>query len=59
MSAEEKMRSSGEGVREAGTNSSAPVLPTVNPDAEKSQSPKPAIPAAAYVLYDLASPPPF
>ncbi|CAK7234790.1 hypothetical protein SCUCBS95973_009052 [Sporothrix curviconia] len=50
MSAEEKMRTSGEGPREAGSSSSAPVLPTVNPDAEKSQAPKSAIPAAAYVV---------
>ncbi|ERS96280.1 uncharacterized protein SPSK_01726 [Sporothrix schenckii 1099-18] len=52
MSADEKMRTSGEGVREAGSgsSSSAPVLPTVNPEAEKSQAPKPTIPAAAYVI---------
>lgn len=50
MSAEEKMRTSGEGPREAGPSSSAPVLPTVNPDAEKSPAPKSAIPAAAYVV---------
>lgn len=48
---DEKMRTSGEGPREAGSSSSAPVLPTVNPDAEKSQAPKSAIPAAAYVVY--------
>ncbi|CAK7274656.1 hypothetical protein SEPCBS57363_006275 [Sporothrix epigloea] len=49
MSAEDKMRTSGEGLREASSSSSAPVLPTVNPDAEKS-APKSSIPAAAYVI---------
>ncbi|EPE03203.1 hypothetical protein F503_01539 [Ophiostoma piceae UAMH 11346] len=50
MSAEEKMRMSGDIPRDGASSSSAPVLPTVNPEAEKSQSPKPTIPAAVYVI---------
>lgn len=49
MSADEKMRTSGDIPRD-GASSSAPVLPTVNPDAEKSQQPKASIPAAVYVI---------
>ncbi|EFW98520.1 duf250 domain protein membrane protein [Grosmannia clavigera kw1407] len=41
---EDKMRASGEAPREL-----APVLPTVNPEAEKSPS-KPSVPAVAYVI---------
>ena len=51
MSAEEKMRTSGDIPRDGASSSSAPILPTVNPDAEKSQSSKPTIPAAVYVMY--------
>ncbi|OAA67259.1 DUF250 domain protein membrane protein [Niveomyces insectorum RCEF 264] len=50
MSAEEKTRVSGEGLRDSGSSASAPVLPTVNQDVEKSQPPKSSIPAAAYVI---------
>ncbi|CAK7244058.1 MAG: hypothetical protein STHCBS139747_005592 [Sporothrix thermara] len=50
MSAEDKMRTSGEALRDLGSSSSASVLPTVSPEAEKTQAPKSAIPAAAYVV---------
>ena len=45
MGVEEKTRASGEQVR--GQN--GPVLPTVNPQAEKSQPPKPSLHPALYV----------
>ena len=57
MSAEDKMRTSGEALRDLGSSSSASVLPTVSPEAEKTQAPKSAIPAAAYVVYDAHLPP--
>jgi hypothetical protein len=45
--AEEKVRTSGDVSRPA----DAPVLPTVNPDAEKKPAaPEPSIPAAVYVM---------
>ena len=47
MGIEEKTRTSGDSPREA---SNGPVLPTVNPDAEKSQPAKPAVHPAAYVM---------
>ncbi|KAH8899575.1 triose-phosphate transporter [Thozetella sp. PMI_491] len=47
MVAEEKVRTSGESPREA---SNGPVLPTVNPDAEKTQPPKPSLHPAFYVI---------
>lgn len=43
----EKERTSGEVPREQ----DAPVLPTVNPDAQKSESSKVVIPSAVYVAY--------
>jgi hypothetical protein len=45
MSVEEKTRASGEQARDQ----SGPVLPTVNPEAEKSQPPKPSLHPAFYV----------
>lgn len=48
MSAEEKTRTSGESPRE---QASGPVLPTVNPEVEKAQPPKAAIPSFVYVMY--------
>lgn len=43
----EKERTSGEIVREQ----DAPVLPTVNPDAQRSEPSKASIPSAVYVAY--------
>jgi len=48
MSVEEKTRTSGELPRE---QTSGPILPTVNPEAEKTQPPKAAIPSFVYVMY--------
>jgi hypothetical protein len=49
MSADEKTRSSGESPRE---QTSGPILPTVNPDAEKAQTAKSSgIHPAFYVVY--------
>ncbi|KAJ9165042.1 TPT-domain-containing protein [Coniochaeta hoffmannii] len=47
MSVEEKTRTSGELPRE---QTSGPILPTVNPEAEKTQPPKAAIPSFVYVI---------
>ncbi|OIW27387.1 TPT-domain-containing protein [Coniochaeta ligniaria NRRL 30616] len=47
MSVEEKTRTSGESPRE---QTSGPILPTVNPEAEKVQPPKAAIPSFVYVI---------
>ena len=44
---EEKTRVSGESPREQ----NEPILPTVNPDAEKAQAPKASIHPAIYVMY--------
>jgi hypothetical protein len=52
MSAEEKTRTSGEAPRE---QASGPILPTVNPDMEKTQPPKAAIPSFVYVMYVTTS----
>ena len=48
MSVEEKTRTSGELPRE---QTNGPILPTVNPEAEKTQPPKAAIPSFVYVMY--------
>jgi hypothetical protein len=48
MSVEEKTRTSGESPRE---QTSGPILPTVNPEAEKVQPPKATIPSFVYVMY--------
>ena len=45
---EEKMRVSGDEPREAASD--GPVLPTVNPEAEKMQPPKSSIHPAFYVM---------
>jgi hypothetical protein len=50
MSAEEKTRTSGEAPREPQA-STGPILPTVNPEVEKAQPPKAAIPSFVYVMY--------
>ena len=50
MSAEEKTRTSGDSPREQQTTS-GPILPTVNPEVEKVQPPKAAIPSFVYVMY--------
>lgn len=48
MSVEEKTRTSGESPRE---QAGAPILPIVNPEAEKTQPTKAAIPSFVYVMY--------
>ncbi|KAH8907009.1 triose-phosphate transporter [Coniochaeta sp. PMI_546] len=47
MSVEEKTRTSGESPRE---QTNGPILPTVNPEVEKVQPPKAAIPSFVYVI---------
>ncbi|KAB5585826.1 triose-phosphate transporter family-domain-containing protein [Coniochaeta sp. 2T2.1] len=49
MSAEEKTRTSGDSPREQQTTG-GPILPTVNPEVEKVQPPKAAIPSFVYVI---------
>jgi len=48
MASDEKVRTSGEITR---ADTSAPVLPTVNPTAEKSEPAKPTFPPAVYIMY--------
>ena len=47
MVADEKTRTSGETPR---TESKDPILPTVNPEAERAQAPKFQLPSAVYVM---------
>jgi hypothetical protein len=53
MSVEEKTRTSGESPRE---QTSGPILPTVNPEAEKTQPTKAPIPSFVYVAYVTTCP---